>query len=171
MKRTKLAFLVLSAMLIVTGCKEKEQDLLNKDDPVTIEVWHYYNGAQQDEFNRLVREFNKTVGKEKGIVVEGSGQGTISELEANVLDAIQGKAGADQMHCLQNCSQQKTSNHANHRWYGNCYLLNRRYCSCSRRYYADYRLSEKKTCIDRNEYRGGAIRSAPDFVISGKDDR
>lgn len=97
MKRTKLAFLVLSAMLIVTGCKEKEQDLLNKDDPVTIEVWHYYNGAQQDEFNRLVREFNKTVGKEKGIVVEGSGQGTISELEANVLDAIQGKAGADQM--------------------------------------------------------------------------
>ena len=69
MKRTKLAFLVLSAMLIVTGCKEKEQDLLNKDDPVTIEVWHYYNGAQQDEFNRLVREFNKTVGKEKGIVV------------------------------------------------------------------------------------------------------
>ena len=49
------------------------------------------------EFNRLVREFNKTVGKEKGIVVEGSGQGTISELEANVLDAIQGKAGADQM--------------------------------------------------------------------------
>ena len=30
MKRTKLAFLVLSAMLIVTGCKEKEQDLLKQ---------------------------------------------------------------------------------------------------------------------------------------------
>ena len=54
---------------------------------------------------------------------------------------------------------------------GTVIFSNRRYCSCSRRYYADYRLSEKKTCIDRNEYRGGAIRSAPDFVISGKDDR
>ena len=70
---------------------------LDPNKPVSLTVWHYYNGAQQDEFNRLVREFNKTVGKEKGIVVEGSGQGTISELEANVLDAIQGKAGADQM--------------------------------------------------------------------------
>lgn len=74
MKRTKLAFLVLSAMLIVTGCKEKEQDLLNKDDPVTIEVWHYYNGAQQDEFNRLVREFNKTVGKERGLSLRDPGR-------------------------------------------------------------------------------------------------
>lgn len=54
----------------------------------------YYNGAQQEEFNRLVDEFNKTVGKEKGIIVEGSGQGTISDLERNVLDSINGKAGA-----------------------------------------------------------------------------
>ena len=36
----------------------------------------------------------KQVGKEKGIIVEGSGQGTISDLERNVLDSINGKAGA-----------------------------------------------------------------------------
>lgn len=35
-------------------------------------------GAQLDSFNRLVDKFNNTVGKEKGVVVEASSQGTVN---------------------------------------------------------------------------------------------
>ena len=36
-------------------------------DPVSLTVWHYYNGSQQAAFDALVEEFNDTVGQEKGI--------------------------------------------------------------------------------------------------------
>ena len=94
MKKVRLVLISLLMFFAVTGCSNEDKNLLDKDDQTTIQVWHYYNGAQQEEFNRLVDEFNKTVGKEKGIIVEGSGQGTISDLERNVLDSINGKAGA-----------------------------------------------------------------------------
>lgn len=93
MKKIKLVLISLCLMFVMSGCS-KNDDILDKNNPTTIQVWHYYNGAQQEEFDNLVSQFNKTVGKEKGIIVEGSGQGTISDLESNVLDAINGKAGA-----------------------------------------------------------------------------
>ena len=40
-----------------------------------------------------MEKFNKTEGKDKGIIVQAMSQGTISDLETNVLDAINGKAG------------------------------------------------------------------------------
>lgn len=96
MRGTRVVLLAGVVMLLTTGCHSEEK-ILDKDDPTTIRVWHYYNGAQQDEFNRLVEEFNKTEGKEKGIVVEATSQGTISDLETNVLDSINGKAGAEEI--------------------------------------------------------------------------
>lgn len=96
MRGTRVVLLAGVVMLLTTGCHSEEK-VLDKDDPTTIRVWHYYNGAQQDEFNRLVEEFNKTEGKEKGIVVEATSQGTISDLETNVLDSINGKAGAEEI--------------------------------------------------------------------------
>lgn len=32
-------------------------------------LWHTYGGQADSPMNRLVSEFNKTVGKEKGIVI------------------------------------------------------------------------------------------------------
>lgn len=87
--------IVLAVMFgLVTGCGKREE-AHRRENPVTIRIWHYYNGAQQDEFNRLVEKFNSTEGKEKGIIVEVTSQGTISDLEKNVLDSIHGVAGAD----------------------------------------------------------------------------
>ena len=45
---------------------------LNPDKPLSITIWHYYNGAQQVAFDELVNEFNETVGKEKGIFVKAT---------------------------------------------------------------------------------------------------
>ena len=59
-----------------------------------ITVWTYYNGDQLESFNKLVDQFNETTGREKGIRVESASQGSMSDLETNVMDAAQGKAPA-----------------------------------------------------------------------------
>lgn len=94
----KLKLIVCSCLaFIIIGCQDQSKKILDKDHPVTINIWHYYNGAQQEAFNKLVMEFNETVGKEKGIVVESASQGTVFDLEANVMDAINGKARAEKV--------------------------------------------------------------------------
>ena len=89
--------LCLAAVLMfgLTGCGDKSP--LDPGDPVSLTVWHYYNGSQQTAFDSLVEEFNDTVGREKGIYVQGYSQGSVSDLETAVRDAIEGKVGADAM--------------------------------------------------------------------------
>ena len=106
MKRTvsKVMGLVLSGALataVLTGCagtnsKVKTVDL-DPSNPVSLTVWHYYNGAQQTAFDNLVAEFNSTVGKEKGIYVEGYSQGSVSDLEKAVSSSAAGEVGSSEL--------------------------------------------------------------------------
>ena len=66
-------------------------------EPVTITIWNYYNGEQLEAFNRMVQNFNDTVGKEQGITVESASQGSVNDLETNVLNAAEGKVGAEEL--------------------------------------------------------------------------
>lgn len=93
----KGAMITLTAILIfnLTGCKSKSP--LDPAKPVSLTVWHYYNGSQQAAFDSLVEEFNDTVGREQGIYVESYSQGSVADLEAAVRDSISGKVGADNM--------------------------------------------------------------------------
>ena len=94
-KKTGVFCFVTVMALGLAGCGEKSP--LDPKDPVSLTVWHYYNGSQQTAFDALVEEFNDTVGQEKGIYVEGFSQGSVSDLETAVRDAIEGKVGADAM--------------------------------------------------------------------------
>ena len=87
--------LAVVTALALTGCGDKNP--LDPKNPVSLTVWHYYNGSQQAAFDALVEEFNDTLGKEKGIYVESYSQGSVSDLETAVRDAIGGKVGADEM--------------------------------------------------------------------------
>ena len=89
--------LCLAAVMAWTlwGCKEKGP--LDPDDPVTLTIWHYYNGSQQAAFDALAEKFNETVGREKGIVVENYSQGSVADLETAVRDSAEGKVGASPM--------------------------------------------------------------------------
>ena len=51
------------------NCAENDTVRLDPNNPVSLTVWHYYNGAQQEAFDELVEEFNATTGKETGIYV------------------------------------------------------------------------------------------------------
>ncbi len=93
----KICLMCLAAILVFTlaGCGEKSP--LDPQNPVSLTVWHYYNGSQQAAFDALVETFNDTVGSELGIYVQGYSQGSVSDLESAVRDAIGGKVGADAM--------------------------------------------------------------------------
>lgn len=91
-KRAVAAGLILTMGIMLSGCEDK--NVLDAKNPVTIEVWNYYNGNQLTAFDSLVKEFNETVGAEKGVIVKSSSQGSVNDLETNVLAAIRGDVGA-----------------------------------------------------------------------------
>ena len=74
---------------------ESKTVTLDPSNPVSLTVWHYYNGAQQSAFDELASEFNATVGKEKGIYVEGYSQ--VSDLEKAVTAAAAGSVGSQEL--------------------------------------------------------------------------
>lgn len=78
-------------MLCLGGCAQSQSAPAS---PTHISVWTYYNGDQLSAFHHLVGEFNSTVGKEKGIVVESYNLGSVNDLQDAVVDSINGKVGA-----------------------------------------------------------------------------
>ena len=102
MKITRKSFLQLLGLSALTlggvgcgaGSPSSSSAVLSPSDPVTLTVWTYYNGDQLETFNKLVDEFNNTLGQEKGILVETSSLGGVTELENAVLESAEGKVGA-----------------------------------------------------------------------------
>ena len=93
--RYRAACAVMAMSMAFAGCGEKS--LLDAKNPVTIEIWNYYNGDQLTAFDSLVEEFNATVGKEEGIIVESKSQGSVNDLETNVLAALREEVGAAEL--------------------------------------------------------------------------
>lgn len=89
--------LVLSVTLAGCSSSPATKVKLSPDDPVSLEVWHYYNGPQKEAFDEMVAEFNDTVGMEKGITVEAFNKGNVNELTDAVLASANKKVGADEV--------------------------------------------------------------------------
>lgn len=92
----KTVLMLAVTALCFSGCG-KEKTPLDPKDPVSLTVWHYYHGAQQAAFDALVEEFNETIGKDKGIYVQGYSHGSVSDLESAVRDSMAGKVGSETM--------------------------------------------------------------------------
>ena len=106
MKRFNFLSAILAVILTVSlsACGSSASDEQNTSaekstppisDPITVTVWHYYNGVQQMNFDSAVAEFNNTIGYEKGIVVESVSKGSISELADSVISSVKNSAGAE----------------------------------------------------------------------------
>ncbi len=100
-KTIKKVLAVTLVLSILSGCGSTKESVnniqqvkLSLDNPVSLTVWHYYNGTQQATFDMLVDDFNATVGREQGIYVEGYSQGSVSDLEKAVRGALNGDVGA-----------------------------------------------------------------------------
>lgn len=93
-KLIAIGIIALVSFSAFSGCADHTVKL-DPADPVTLELWHYYNGPQKTAFDEMVMEFNDTVGAEKGIIVEAVNQGNTSDLLTKVTDAANKKVGAD----------------------------------------------------------------------------
>ncbi len=97
MKKIKFVLLLLTVTLL-TSCGTSQKQALNlpqldPKNPEIVELWHYYNSVQKTAFDALVEEFNETVGKEKGVVVEAYNQGNVNDLMTKVLESAEKKVG------------------------------------------------------------------------------
>jgi len=92
-----LALTLCLAVVALGGCGSTQNydKLLDKDSPVVINIWHYYNGVQQTQFDEMVDEFNDTVGREQGIIVEAKSKNSVGELAESVLASVNKEPGAD----------------------------------------------------------------------------
>ena len=99
----KKAVIALLATVLTFGTTAQAEDsyddggILDPENPVTLTVWHYYNGVHQAAFDKLVEEFNGTVGKDLGIYVEETSKGSVSDLESAIQDAVNAEVGAEDM--------------------------------------------------------------------------
>lgn len=88
----RLFSISLAALLLVcslAGCGEKP--LLDPDEPVTLTLWHIYGEQADAPMNRLVEEFNATVGQEKGILVKVTNVTNTYSIREELLGAMSGK--------------------------------------------------------------------------------
>ncbi len=97
MKRiTTLLFcgLFLLAALTATGCQSSKLDPKN---PVTLTMWHVYGEQADSPMNRLVDEFNRTLGREKGVIINVSAMSSTAQIGEKLLSAKNGEAGSMEM--------------------------------------------------------------------------
>lgn len=93
MKKMLVLLLALTfALLCFSGCSERS--LLNPKNPVTLTLWHTYGEQADSPMNRLVSEFNKTVGKEKGIVISVKLMSSAGKIGGQLAEAQSGAPGA-----------------------------------------------------------------------------
>ena len=77
MKKRTIARMMAAVMAVsmLAGCGDSDGDTAKKvnldpDHPVSLKIWHYYNGTQQAIFDDLVDEFNATKGKDEWTSVQ-----------------------------------------------------------------------------------------------------
>ena len=94
-----MAGLTAITAALLTGCSRDPDASVRLDpkNPVTVEIWHYYNGPQKNAFDDLVSQFNEGPGREQGVVVEAFSQGNVNELIQKVIDAADQKVGAGEI--------------------------------------------------------------------------
>lgn len=98
LKNRVLSLILAAALLLMSGCSDTEQNVkLDPKNPITISVWHYYNGAIMNAFEAMIQDFNETVGLEQGIIVEFYGHGNVAGLEEAVLSSANKEVGSSEL--------------------------------------------------------------------------
>ena len=96
MKRHLSIFLVAVLLIgCLSACSGKS--LLDPDEPVTLSMWHVYGEQADSPMNRLIAEFNATLGQDKGILITVTNVTSTSKISAQLADAMAGKPDAPAM--------------------------------------------------------------------------
>lgn len=98
MRQIRKIFSILLIFIIsaycLSGCKRSG---LDKNNPVTLSLWHVYGEQSDSPMNRLIDEFNETVGMKKGIIVNVTAMSNASKIGEKLLDAHNKIPGSAEM--------------------------------------------------------------------------
>ena len=98
MRQIRKIFSILLIFIIsaycLSGCKRSG---LDKNNPVTLSLWHVYGEQADSPMNRLIDEFNETVGMKKGIIVNVTAMSNASKIGEKLLDAYNKIPGSAEM--------------------------------------------------------------------------
>lgn len=86
---------------ILTACKNNEG--LDPDNPTTVTLWHNYGGQMKDTMDGLIDEFNTTVGKEEGILINVTAISSSSALQEKLIMAANEEPGASKLPNITTC--------------------------------------------------------------------
>lgn len=86
----------LFSSLILSGCGGATHGLDPKK-PVTLTMWHNFGGEMQKAMDDLIDEFNRTVGKDQGIIISVTAVSSSAELQETLNMILNGDPGAPEM--------------------------------------------------------------------------
>lgn len=79
------------------AAEPQESAALSPDDPVVLTMWHVYGENSDSPMNRLVDEFNATVGRQQGIVISVETVSNSAQIGKLLVAAQSGGPGAPEM--------------------------------------------------------------------------
>lgn len=97
MKKIFSLLLVLTLSLCCLVACNNNKTLLDPDEPVTLTMWHVYGEQADSPMNKYIEEFNRTVGKEKGIIINVTMMSNATQIGNKLVEAQAGKPGAPNM--------------------------------------------------------------------------
>ena len=85
--KKQIALILAAALLLcgLSGCAKSTT--LEPGEPITLTMWHVYGEQADSPMNRLVEEFNRTVGREKGIIINVTLMSSSAQIGQKLLDA------------------------------------------------------------------------------------
>lgn len=83
----RITALLLAALLLATLSACADTTTLDPEEPVTLTMWHVYGEQADSPMNRLIEEFNRTEGKEKGIIINVTLMSSTTQIGPKLLDA------------------------------------------------------------------------------------
>ncbi len=93
----RLCIAALALSLALAGCAGGNKSPLNPKAPVTLTMWHNFGGTMQETMDELIDEFNSTVGREQGIVINVTAISSSAELQKTLAMIAAGDPGAPEM--------------------------------------------------------------------------
>ena len=92
-RRTFLTLAAAVPGLWLTGCGGSKT-LLSPKGPTMVSIWHVYGEQTDSPMNRLLTEFNDTVGKEKSVLLNVTNMTNSAVIGSQLQEAQSGKPGA-----------------------------------------------------------------------------
>ena len=100
MKKTTSFFIVIAMVLAIPfsliACS-KNGTLLDPKKPTTLTMWHVYGEQVDSPMKNYIEQFNSTIGKEKGIVINVTLMSNAAQIGKKLVSAQTGKAGSPDM--------------------------------------------------------------------------